>query len=722
MGLAEITDRSRQQASRWVDRLAPAIGGRNRAGGGLAARALRSRDGAAAFELFRNAAPRRFFAGIETGDAAEILRDELPAACRDIVAVANGVCTRSFDLLGYKGLTFGESIDWHLDPVAGRRAPRVHWSRIDPLDEAMVGDSKVTWELNRHQWLLPLAQAYWLTADKRYAQEAVDLVDDWTRANPYGIGINWASSLEVAYRLIAWSWAFVLIRDAAVFSTAEFSGWLAQVQSHANHVGRYLSRYYSPNTHLTGEALGLFYAGVLFPELAEAPRWRRLGRQILIDECRRQIHQDGVYFEQATCYQQYTIDIYLHFLMLADRNNVAVPADVRQRVEHMLQFFLAVHAPDGSLPPIGDADGGHLLPLARRAPGDCRATFATGAVLFNRADFLWAAGGPAPEVLWLLGVPGWDAVKALESRAPGAPASAVFRQGGYVVMRDAWTREAHELIFDVGPLGCPVSGAHGHADLLSVQVWAFGEPYIVDPGTFCYTADAGWRRYFRSTEAHSTITIDGLPQAEPRGPFTWRARPSASLRAWTSSEASDFADASHDAYAGLPDHVVHRRRVLFLKPRFWVVIDDLTGSAEHAVALRFQFASRRIQAVADRWVAAYGRRGGLWAGVFSAVPVQLQVREGVTDPAPEGWISTHYGRRQPAPMVTYSARAKFPLRIATLLLPVEQVSGRPPAVTPGYAEDGRLTTLSLVDSGEQIRFDDERIVIEPALTHSGGTR
>ena len=74
MSLAEITDRGRQQASRWVDRLAPAIAPRGRTEGGLATYAVRARDGAATFELFRNAAPRRFFVGIETGDAAEILR------------------------------------------------------------------------------------------------------------------------------------------------------------------------------------------------------------------------------------------------------------------------------------------------------------------------------------------------------------------------------------------------------------------------------------------------------------------------------------------------------------------------------------------------------------------------------------------------------------------------------------------------------------------------
>ena len=81
-------------------------------------------------------------------------------------------------------------------------------------------------------------------------------------------------------------------------------------------------------------------------------------------------------------------------------------------------------------------------------------------------------------------------------------------------MRSGWTRDAHQLIFDVGPLSSPKSG-HGHADLLAIQCTVFGEAYIVDPGTYCYTAEPAWRDFFRGTAAHSTVTVDGEGQAFP---------------------------------------------------------------------------------------------------------------------------------------------------------------------------------------------------------------
>src|SRR5262249_51395359 len=194
----------------------------------------------------------------------------------------------------------GEPIDWHRDAVSGHQAPLVHWSRIDPLDQDSVGDSKVTWELNRHQWLVDLGQAWRLTGDERYAEVFAASVHDWMRANPPGMGINWASSLEVSYRMISWCWALSLCRDSAALTPALYSEMLGWLAAHAAHVEKYLSHYFSPNTHLTGEALGLFYAGTLFPDLPRAERWREEGMRILLEQLPRQVHADGVYFEQST--------------------------------------------------------------------------------------------------------------------------------------------------------------------------------------------------------------------------------------------------------------------------------------------------------------------------------------------------------------------------------------------------------------------------------------
>lgn len=664
----------------------------------------------AALDSFRRGGGVHFFEGVTDGQTAAVFRSRMPEARESILALADAICERRFSLLGHRALFMGEHVDWHLNPVSGHHAPLVHWSRIDPLDEQTVGDTKVIWELNRHQWLVTLGQAYCLSGDERYAKVFVTYIKEWMQANRPGMGINWASSLEVSFRMIAWCWALFLFRDSREISAGLYAEILGWIRTHAAHVERYLSHYFSPNTHLTGEALGLFYVGVLFPALPKSEHWRRLGTRILLRQLRRQVFSDGVYFEQSTCYQRYTVDIYLHFLVLAQRNGITIPKMVAQRIRQMLDYLLAVRQPNGAMPQIGDADGGRLLPLAPRPPEDFRDVFAVAAALFHRDDYAWAAAGQAPESLWLLGATACAASETLRPAPPERTASRHFQQGGYAIMQSGWQPDAHQLIFDVGPLGCPLSGGHGHADLLSVQCCAFGQPQLVDAGTYCYTAHANWRNYFRSTAAHSTVMVDRNNQATPSGPFSWHQRPRARMRHWLSTSEFDLADADHDAYRGLKDPVTHRRRVFFAKPRYWVLVDDLQGADVHQIELRFQFGSTRVVLGSDDWACSWSADGrGLLLRPFSAIPLQAEIREGEIEPI-QGWISTDYGLRQPAPVLQYSALTRLPLRIVTLLLPSDGTTLEPPVVTPVFTGQGMY--LIFEREQESIRIDAQQIVMQ----------
>ncbi|MGH7302185.1 MAG: heparinase II/III family protein, partial [Candidatus Rokuibacteriota bacterium] len=273
------------------------------------------------------------------------------------------------------------------------------------------------------------------------------------------------------------------------------------------------------------------------------------------------------------------------------------------------------------------------------------------------------------------------------------------------VMRSGWAADDHQLIFDVGPLGCPVSGGHGHADLLSVQCAVFGEPYLVDAGTYCYAGDLASRGYFRSTAAHSSVLVDGESQAAQAGPFRWTDRPDARLLDWRSTLELDFAEAEHRTYVELPGGgAVHRRRVVFVKGSYWVVVDDLEGDGEHHVDLQFQFAPLEVQVDPALWARARGRTGTeLLVRPFAGVALKASVHTGELDPL-RGWVSPIYGRREPAPLLVYSTVTTLPVRVLTLLLP----SAGPQAAVPSVSSliDARGAPVGLVfeDAGERIAF------------------
>jgi hypothetical protein len=665
-----------------------------------------------AIRVLRELAPRRFFAGVEDRHVAGALRERMPGDCRELIAeAARIVVNRRFDLLGYRDLSFGDPVDWHFDPVWTRRSPLVHWGLIDPLDSAQVGDSKIVWELNRHQWMVGLGQAWALTGDEGYGNACLESIDHWLDTNPPGAGINWSSSLEVSLRLMSWCWTLLLLRDLPALSL-RLTRILSAIWRHAAHIRRYLSYYFSPNTHLTAEALGLLYAGSIFAEFRDASRWRELGTRILIAQSARQIAGDGVHFEQSTCYHRYTIEIYLHFLLLADRNGIAIPRRVTDAVARMIDVLIAVRRPDGSIPVIGDADGGTLLPLARRAQHDSRGVFAVAAVMFRRPDFAWASEGAAPEVPWLLGTGGLETFEAIRPACPEGAASRMFSTGGYAVMRTGWDLDAHQMIVDAGPLGCPASSGHGHADLLSVQCSVFGEPCLVDAGTYCYTTEPEWRNFFRGTAAHSTIQLDGLSQSAPDGPFRWTRRPRVRLRRWQSTPDVDLLDAESNAFLTLPDPVVHRRRVMFVKPRYWIIVDDLAGRSTHRVELMFQFAPIAVALDSSAWARARTTKGALlWIGAFASSPLQTTLRSGELLPI-RGWVSPDYGQRLPAPMLIYSCDAPLPWRVVTVLLPTREGACAPPSVLVIHDEAGLPGGLMFEDSDEFVRIDGGTISLD----------
>ena len=710
MRFAEIAYRGWQEASKWLERVTP-LEQPELPEALLRRHAPELADPAEALRIVREVAPGRFFAGVHE-DVRVALAERLPAHQAEVIAAADALLKGQFDLLGYRALSFGDPIDWHLDPLRSVSAPLVASTRLDPLDAEIVGDSRLVWELNRHQWLVHLAQARVLTGDERYAEACVQAIDAWIDANPPGVGINWTNSVEVSFRMISWCWTLMLLRESAAVSGAWLTKVLAALCIHASHVRRYLSHYSSPTTDLTGEALGLFYVATLFPEFCDAARWRELAVDTLVTESEAQVSSDGVHFEQSTCYQRYTVETYLHFLLLAARNGVDIPAPIGERVRQMVEFLLVIRQPNSAIPAIGDDDGGSLLPLTQRSADDSRAVFAVAAAMFRRPDFLWAAEGPAPEVFWLMGLDGVRALDETQPAAPGSAASRVFPSGGYAVMRNNWEPDAHQVIVDVGPLGCPVSSGHGHADFLSVQCSIFGEPVLVDAGTYGYTAEPEWRDFFRSSAAHSSITIDGRSQAKPMGPFGWKRQPRGRLREWHSTPEFDFLDADHDGYLRLPDPVLHRRRVIFVKPGFWIIVDDLSGAARHDIDLSFQFAPIDVTLGTHPWARAQTPKGRvLWVSPFPSAPVKSALKCGEAAPI-RGWISRDYGQRQPAPMLIYSFAVALPYRIVTLLLPDKQGATSPPAVRGLYDDAGLPIGVAFERPRRVVRFDDNAVSVE----------
>ena len=621
----------------------------------------------ALLEHFRSRTKPDFFAGLDAANARTATIDQLrarwPQAKSEIIERADHIIEGQFDILGFRGQSFGKPIDWHLEPTSGKRTPLIHWSKLNYLDAELAGDKKIVWELNRHQYFTTLGQAYWLTADERYAQTFAAHLESWMDQNPPKLGINWASSLEVAFRSISWLWGFYFFKGSPSFSSQTFLRALRFLYLHARHLETYLSTYFSPNTHLTGEALGLFYLGVLLPEFNEAARWRNTGRRILLEQLPIQVRPDGVYFEQSSYYHRYTADFYTHFLILSQANGDAVSGEANKGLRALLDHLMYLIRPDGTTPLLGDDDGGRLVMLDRSAANDFRAPLSTGAALFERSDYKFVAGGPAEETLWLLGVAGLESLDQIIAKEP-AKQSVAFESGGYYVMRDSWTAKANYLLFDCGPHGQANCG-HAHADALAFELAANGRTLLVDPGTYTYTGAKDLRDWFRGSSAHNTLTVDQQSSSISAGPFSWKSIARCEPRAWISSDRFDYVAGAHDGYASLPEPAEHDRSILFLRNNYWIVRDHIKSASEQLVDLWFHFepdSNPIIEAAADQpaFIAEGSGENGLDIYAFA---------ENGRWRSENGWVSHCYAQKNPARVYVFSALLSGTRDSVSLLMP-----------------------------------------------------
>ena len=608
-----------------------------------------------------------FFAPAEIPERAELLRRYLPDETAEILRDADAICGHRFRLLGYENLDFGApgtNIDWHLDPVHDKRAPQEPWFKIPFLDFATVGDHKITWELNRHQHLVRLAKAFVLSGDDKYARELMAQWRSWIEANPYPLGINWGSTLEVAFRSLSWIWVDQLLAASSAGPYAAFRAELAPALAfHGRYIARYLSTYFSPNTHLLGEALALFFLGILYPQMRGAAQWQQAGWQVLLSEAKRQVRPDGVYFEQSLHYHVYALDFFLYARLLALRNGMEIPADFDAILKRMLDVVAAL-AQSGTAEGFGDDDGGRLWNPLRNRTEHMTDPLALGAVSYGTA---FAGSRLTEEAIWLFGKPAIEQLLATIA-ATSAVRSTAFRDGGLYVIADS-EPYAQAMVVDGGPQGIGRCG-HGHADALSVRLTMNGHRWLVDSGSGVYIAkDPADRNTFRGTGAHNTMRVDGLDQAVADQPFSWMNIPEVKAESWIAGKSFVYFAGSHNGYARLADPVVHRRHVLKIAGGPWLVRDLASGKTEHELEVLWHFAPD-----VDVQMAGAGRIRASRFGAVSGEPeLSLIVPEGSAWQAgmriTRSLVSPVYGALQPAPLVRCGARLGLPAEVATALIP-----------------------------------------------------
>jgi hypothetical protein len=594
----------------------------------------RALDGAEPADALRE----RALAALPTVAAWECALDELDADGRArLLERAQAILAHRFDLLGSGPTELGASIDWQRDFKSGRRWPDVHISRV-PTVLGGGSDIKLPWELARCQHLPLLAAAHRVSGERRFLDELGAELSSFIAANPVEYGAPWSCTMDVAIRAANWVAALCMAMPAAA-GAPWLEPALAGLLLHCRFIRGHLEWGQTRGNHYLSDVVGLLVACAPFSASAEGRAWARWASRQLEPEMAHQVRGDGCDHEASIPYHRLVCELFVCGAQAADALCPGTLSDgYRERLERMLDFVADYTRPDGLAPQMGDADDGRFLPL-----GDYGADPRDHRHLYMQVARPWRAGR----------------------------GHAAYPSGGWYVMRHAelWS------IVRCGDVGLGGIGCHAHNDQLSFELALGGQPLIVDPGSYLYTADPRARNEFRSTLAHSTLRIGGAEQNRLRSDqlFTLPEEAHARcLRFETDGPRARF-EGEHTGFRALARPVRHRRELRFDGEAGVMQITDTVRGAK-GEELLWSFPLAPCEATAETCHAR---------ATFTGAELEVEA-DGATLELHGGWLAPSYGVRISAPVLRARRVAESDEDVTrfTLLATGSAISARSVAPAP----------------------------------------
>jgi hypothetical protein len=514
-----------------------------------------------------------------------------------------------------------------------------HWP--DGIDWDANPYGYIEWSIGVHgmSYLRPLERAWYQMRDAKYALGIERILVDWMARNPvpFGVragGLAWGHSLVVGNR--AYSTlvdVFAVVCDCPETDDRTVIDLLKTYYEHVIYLLAFQS--FPPSNKTISEGRAIFASGCSFPEFAESEDWRTEGARRLLDDMEVQVLPDGASYELTPGYQMAIASWFLDALKVARKFDRPLDPELEGGIRRMYDWCVSIGRPDFSRPSVSDAGS---------TDAKYRAALTDPGRLLGNAAAVW------------VGTEGQEG-------EPPEYTSAARQDSGYFAMRSGWDLDARYLLFEGGPFG----RFHQHEDMLSIDVYAYGTPFIVDPGITSYYPNP-WTTFYRTTEAHNTVLVDGCGQERRVQSIPEWVESARERTVWRSDAARDVAVATFDGpYAGLDAEVRHRRAVMFVKPDYFIVFDELLGEGHHVYEALFHFMPFRVLIDPVTRAVRTGRMRAPNIEILPLVRMTPRLVCGQNDPV-QGWLALS-GQDVPAPVAIYKKRAKLPFRTGYIIYP-----------------------------------------------------
>ena len=565
-----------------------------------------------------------------------------------------------------------EDFDWHKNIQNLAIFPKTKYNKIDTRSNKF-GDAKYVWEVNRLQFLIPLAIFYSKDKDIKVLKNFIEIISYWGKENPYLIGVNWYSNIEVNIRLIVWflCWnildvANLLKKDIDYFNEFVDNIWLPLIYSHCIYSYKHPSKYSSANNHLIAEATGLFIASS-FWKFEESEKWCKHSKKILEKEIILQHSENGINKEESGEYIHFITDFFLLAYIVAGKTGNDLSNNYSEMLNRIIDYIYESTDADCKYPRYGDDDDGFVFILANEKHNNFRSLLVSGAILFADPKYKMKSGTIDKKNLLLFGDEGKIKYEKLDEFNL-VPQSKLYFEEGHFYLKH-FSRDADIYFhFNAAPLGYHSIAAHGHADALSFEMRLNNKEVFVDPGTYSYYGFPEWRNYFRSTLAHNTVCIDYEDQAKQAGAMMWLNHYKTEVLEVSSSKESDRIKAAHNGYE--KKNIKHIRTVSFDKSKISFIITDEVvnyGSKEVEILIPFHLHPSVIIKKIDKTQFLLNDNIVL----SSSSKIKGEVFRGSLSPK-IAWYSKSYGYKEETNTILFSVKTSKNLSIDFII----QIKGK----------------------------------------------
>ncbi|HEY1658163.1 MAG TPA: alginate lyase family protein [Candidatus Sulfotelmatobacter sp.] len=594
-----------------------------------------------------------------------------------VLAEGEAILKGRLPFFGSLSFKCGFPLGWFQNPVTGEKvSPRASWTAMR-FASPVYGDLKFILEPSRFLFVYPLVRAYALTGDDRFAEAFWYSIEDWALHSPPMNGPLWICGQECSLRILAWSFALHGFIHSPSTTSERVSLLFSMIAAHAWRAEQTIGYARSQRSnHLISEAVGLWTAGTLYPELRGARAWQSLGAELLHTAVVDQITPEGVSQQHSFNYQRMILHLLLWTVRLAEIYDVPLDQEILQRTQAASEFICTWVDPEsGHIPNYGADDGTLILPLAHSAYRDFRPLLQLSAAALKRPALPQCGEWDEPAIWFGMG----NAEKTVETSIRQPPIdTGYFRLGDdnswAMIRAGRYTRRPFQ------------------ADQLHVDLWWKGINLARDAGTYLYNGVPPWNNGLAGSAVHNTVTLDRQDQMRRAGRFLWVDWAQASGHVYSSPKNAqpDCFEGEHDGYKRIG--VTHRRTLRWLPKCGWVIVDDLLGNGEHEARLHWLLADLPLQVHDSEFQVAFKSewssiRWGIFCSAAGSVSIvragnRIQRAAGRIEKSQAelsdnelqilGWESPTYGELKPAVSLIYQTRAQLPLRFVTIVLTNER--------------------------------------------------